>query len=220
MAQDIIAFHTGQCSSVFMTLNSASLHVIQRHLNKKIKHSPAFFNPLAVILQFTPSLEKIDLNALKTLLADYHIQVIGVADWQNDLQKELILSANLPLLGKSGEFSAILPEPRYFPVKIIDQTVSKNQVIYAKKSDLIIHGDVEEGAEVAADGNIHIYGKLQGRAMAGVNANSGSIYTQYLDAEFIAVNNRFLYKEKIPADVLQQAVRIFAEKEKLGFQPF
>lgn len=47
---------------------------------------------------------------------------------------------------------------------MIEQNVDANQVIYAKNSDLIIHGNVEKGAEVA-DGNVHIYGKLRGRAI-------------------------------------------------------
>ncbi|EJS89796.1 septum site-determining protein MinC [Pasteurella multocida subsp. multocida str. Anand1_buffalo] len=86
-----------------------------------------------------------------------------------------------------------------------------------KNSDLIIHGNVEPGAEVAADGNVHIYGKLLGRAMAGVNNNVGSIYTQYLDAEFIAVSSRFLYKDNLPHEYQHEAVRIFADKDKLRF---
>ena len=56
--------------------------------------------------------------------------------------------------------------------------------------------------------------------MAGVNSHSASIYTQYLDAEFIAVNSRFLYKEKIPTEFLYRSVRIFSEKDQLSFHPF
>ena len=119
-----------------------------------------------------------------------------------------------------NNLSEILPEPRDLPTKIVPHNVIDKQVIYAKNSDLIIHGDVEQGAEVAADGNIHIYGELLGRAMAGVNSHSGSIYTQYLDAEFIAVNSRFLYKEKIPTEFLYRSVRIFSEKDQLSFHPF
>lgn len=170
-------------------------------------------------MQFNPMLEKVNLIALKDLLAEYNIHLIGVADWQNNLQRELILAANLPILGKVDNVSEILPEPRYLPTKIVSHNVIDKQVIYAKNSDLIIHGDVEHGAEVAADGNIHIYGELLGRAMAGVNSSSGSIYTQYLDAEFVAVNSRFLYKEKIPTEFLYRSVRIFAEKDKLIFTP-
>ncbi|MGC6406314.1 septum site-determining protein MinC [Bisgaard Taxon 45] len=217
MAQDIVEFRTGQFSSIFLTIHSPSLTVIKRALNKKLKSSPAIFQHTSVILQFTPTLEKVNLVALKTLFEAFNIHIIGVSDWANHLQKELIMTSGLALLGKSGELTDILPEPRCLPVKIIHQHVASKQVIYAKNSDLIIHGNVESGAEVAADGNVHIYGKLLGRAMAGVNNNVGSVYTQYLDAEFIAVSSRFLYKDSIPDEYRQQAVRVFADKDKLRF---
>ena len=220
MAQDIIELRTGQFSAVFISINSSSLTAIKRALTKKTKNTPSLFNNIEVILQFNPMLEKVNLIALKELLAEHNIHLIGVADWQNNLQRELILAANLPILGKIDNVSEILPEPRYLPTKIVPHNVIDKQIIYAKNSDLIIHGDVEHGAEVAADGNIHIYGELLGRAMAGVNSSSGSIYTQYLDAEFVAVNSRFLYKEKIPTEFLYRSVRIFAEKDKLIFTPF
>ncbi len=220
MAQDIIELRTGQFSAVFISINSSSLTAIKRALTKKTKNTPSLFHNIEVILQFNPMLEKVNLIALKDLLAEYNIHLIGVADWQNNLQRELILAANLPILGKVDNVSEILPEPRYLPTKIVSHNVIDKQIIYAKNSDLIIHGDVEHGAEVAADGNIHIYGELLGRAMAGINSSSGSIYTQYLDAEFVAVNSRFLYKEKIPTEFLYRSVRIFAEKDKLIFTPF
>ncbi|MDU8925350.1 septum site-determining protein MinC [Pasteurellaceae bacterium LIM206] len=219
MANDIIELRTGHFSSVFMTLNSSSLTAIKRGLAKKVQKSPGFFQNLAVILQFSATLEKINLTLLKQLFDEHHIHIIGVCDWQNALQKELILTANLPLLGKTDQLEDILPEPRYLPSKIIEHDIEPQQVIYAKHSDLIIHGDVKAGAEVAAEGNIHIYGKLQGRAMAGVNANNGMLFVHRLDAEFIAVNQRFLYKEKIPTEFLQTAVRIFSDKDKLVFKP-
>ncbi|TQE41282.1 septum site-determining protein MinC [Aggregatibacter actinomycetemcomitans] len=220
MAQDIIELRTGQFSAVFISINSSSLTAIKRALAKKAKNAPSLFQNIEVILQFNPVLEKVNLTVLKALLAEYNIHVIGVADWQNHLQRELILSADLPILGNIDNLSEILPEPRYQPTKVIAHNVIGKQVIYAKNSDLIIHGDVEHGAEVAADGNIHIYGELLGRAMAGVNSSSGSIYAQYLDAEFVAVNSRFLYKEKIPTEFLYRSVRIFSEKDKLVFAPF
>ena len=198
MAQDIIELRTGQFSAVFISINSSSLTAIKRALAKKNKTSPSLFKNIEVILQFNPMLEKVNLIALK----------------------ELILAANLSILGNINNLSEILPEPRDLPTKIVPHNVIDKQVIYAKNSDLIIHGDVEQGAEVAADGNIHIYGELLGRAMAGVNSSSGAIYTQYLDAEFIAVNSRFLYKEKIPTEFLYRSVRIFAEKDQLIFHPF
>ena len=159
MAQDIIELRTGQFSAVFISINSSSLTAIKRALTKKSKTSPSLFKNIEVILQFNPMLEKVNLTELKALLAEYQIHVIGVADWQNHLQRELILTADLPILGNIDNLSEILPEPRYLPTKVITHNVIDKQVIYAKNCDLIIHGDVEQGAEVAADGNIHIYGE-------------------------------------------------------------
>ena len=182
MAQDIIELRTGQFSALFISINSSSLTAIKRALAKKNKTSPSLFKNIEVILQFNPMLEKVNLIALKDLLAEYQIRLIGVADWQNHLQRELILAANLSILGNVNNLSEILPEPRDLPTKIVPHNVIDKQVIYAKNSD--------------------------------------SIYTQYLDAEFIAVNSRFLYKEKIPTEFLYRSVRIFAEKDQLIFHPF
>ncbi|PJG86364.1 septum site-determining protein MinC [Conservatibacter flavescens] len=220
MANDIVELRTGQFSSVFLTLNSSSLTVIKRALAKKVKKSPSFFQNVPVILQLTDVLHKVNLNDLQHLLDEFGIRLIGVSDWQNSLQKELILTANLPIVGKSQQFDEILPEYGYLPPKIIETNIEANQSIYAKNCDLIIHGDVHSGAEVAAEGNIHIYGKLQGRAMAGVNSLIGSIYTQSLEAEFLSVCKRSLYKEKIPTEYLFKAVKITHNKDNLIISPF
>lgn len=217
MAQDVVELRVGQFSAVFLTLHSHSLPKIKQALVAKVKNSPSFFQNVFVVLQFTPLLAKIDLVKLKELLAKFQIQIVGVSDWQDNLQKELIIAAGFVPIGRSSQISDILPESRHLPTKVIEQSVEANQVIYAKNSDLIIQGNVEESGEVAADGNIHIYGKLKGRAVAGVNNSTGSIYVQCLEAEFIAVNNRFIYKEQIPPEFWQRAVRISAEKDKLTF---
>ncbi|MGV6989256.1 septum site-determining protein MinC [Testudinibacter sp. P80/BLE/0925] len=219
MAKDIIELHTGQFSSILITINSSSLVAIKKALTNKVKKSPLFFQNVPVILQFNEFLSKIDLLKLQQLLTEAGINLIGVSNWQNNLEKELVLSYNLPALGKSTSLDDIMPQFRYVKPKIIAHSVASGQTIYAKNSDLIIHGDVAQGAEIAADGNIHIYGKLLGRAMAGVNAKGTdfAIYTQHLEAEFISVCQRFVYKEQIPIDYLLQAARIEVKANALAY---
>lgn len=77
MAQDIVAFRTGQFSSIFLTLHSSSLSVIKRALSKKNQILPSIFQHIAVILQFTPELEKVNLQALKSLCEEFNIHIIG-----------------------------------------------------------------------------------------------------------------------------------------------
>ncbi|MDH3001620.1 septum site-determining protein MinC [Chelonobacter oris] len=219
MAKDIIELHTGQFSSVLLTINSSSLITIKKALISKVKKSPLFFQNVPVILQFNEFLPKLDLLKLQQLLAEFGINLIGVSNWQNSLEKELVLSYHLSALGKSTSLDEIMPQFRYIKPKVIPRTVESGQAVYAKNSDLIIHGDVAPGAEVAADGNIHVYGKLLGRAMAGVNSDNNDcmIYTQHLNAQFISVCKRFVYKEQLPIDYLLQAVRIEAQGNTLAY---
>ena len=74
------------------------------------------------------------------------------------------------------------------PTKVIQRQLRSGQRVYAKDSDLIIIGVVSQGAEVIADGNIHVYGPLRGRAMAGASGNTEArIFTTELDPELIAI---------------------------------
>ncbi|TCP92204.1 septum site-determining protein MinC [Cricetibacter osteomyelitidis] len=219
MATDIIELKTGQFSAIALTINSSSLTTIKRALSRKVKSSSIFFKDMSVVLSFTPSLEKINLVTLKSHLTEYGINVIGVTDWQNNLQKEVLTTAGLVPLGQTLQSSDILPEYRYIPPLILERDIENGEVIYAKSQDLLIYGDVKEGAEILADGNIHVYGRLQGKATAGVNTNNGVIYTQSLEAEFISVNQRFLHKENLPDAYWLQPVRIISEKSGLIFQP-
>lgn len=82
--------------------------------------------------------------------------------------------------------------------KIIHEPVRSGQQIYAKGGDLIILSSVSHGAEVLADGNIHVYGTLSGRALAGVQGNSECrIFCKKLDAELIAIAGHYRVKEDI-----------------------
>lgn len=221
MARNIIELYLGQFSTVTLSLNSSSLIVIRRALANKIKQSALFLQNEAIVLAFTPQLEKIDLIALTKLLNQYHIYPLGVCGWQNSLQKELIISAGLTPLDQSKQTSCPLPDYRYIPPMIIRENITSKRRIYAKNQDLIILGNVEKGSEIAADGNIHIYGKLQGRVVAGINnSNNVMIFTQYLDAEFISINHHFLYQKQIPTKYITHPCKIEANKSGLLFFPF
>lgn len=78
------------------------------------------------------------------------------------------------------------------PTKIIERPLRSGQRIYAAGSDLIIIGMVSQGAEVIADGNIHVYGPLRGKAMAGAAGNTDAkIFTTQLEPELLAIAGVF-----------------------------
>lgn len=71
---------------------------------------------------------------------------------------------------------------------VINRPLRSGQRIYARDTDLIVIGMVSQGAEVIADGNIHVYGPLRGKAMAGARGDATArIFTTQLDPELVAI---------------------------------
>jgi len=71
---------------------------------------------------------------------------------------------------------------------VITKPLRSGQRVYARHTDLVVIGMVSQGAEVIADGNVHVYGPLRGKAMAGARGDtSARIFTTQLDAELLAV---------------------------------
>jgi septum site-determining protein MinC len=82
---------------------------------------------------------------------------------------------------------------------VITQPVRSGQVIYAQNADLVVLAPVNPGAQVIADGHIHIYSTLRGRAVAGVQGLLGArIFCQRLEAELVAISGAYLTADDIP----------------------
>lgn len=94
--------------------------------------------------------------------------------------------------------------------------VRSGQQVYARDRDLVVNAAVANGAEVIADGSIHVYGSLRGRAMAGAQGDtSARIYCTDFHAELVAIAGHYRVFEQIPADLEGQAVQCWLEGEKL-----
>jgi septum site-determining protein MinC len=107
------------------------------------------------------------------------------------------------------------------PALVIDRPLRSGQRIYAK-GDLIVLGLVSNGAEVIAEGNIHIYAPLRGRALAGVHGNHDArIFCTCLEAELISIAGIYRTTEvPLPAEVAGKPVQIrLDEEEKLLIEP-
>jgi septum site-determining protein MinC len=96
---------------------------------------------------------------------------------------------------------------------LVQQTVRSGQVVYAEGTDLIVLGAVNAGAQLMADGNIHVYGPLRGRAIAGVKgARDARIFCQRLEAELVGIDASFLTAEALPVDLVGKAVQVLLER--------
>ena len=102
--------------------------------------------------------------------------------------------------------------------KVITTPIRSGMQVYAKDADLIVLSSVSAGAELLADGHIHVYGALRGRALAGVQGNTEArIFCRTLEAELVAIAGYYLVKDDIhvPTESAGGMVQVFLEKEQV-----
>ncbi|HMF43045.1 MAG TPA: septum site-determining protein MinC [Polyangia bacterium] len=105
----------------------------------------------------------------------------------------------------------VQPAPFAGPV-VVHQPVRSGQVIYAQNNDLVVLAPVNAGAQVIADGHVHIYAKLRGRAVAGAKGLPGArVFCQKLEAELVAVSDKYMSADEIPPALRGKPAQIWLE---------
>jgi septum site-determining protein MinC len=102
----------------------------------------------------------------------------------------------------------------------VKQPVRGGQVIYAQRGDLVVLAPVNAGAQVIADGHVHVYGPLRGRALAGAQGMADArVFCQSLEAELVSVAGQYCLADEIPADRRGRPTQIFVENGSFHFLP-
>jgi septum site-determining protein MinC len=101
--------------------------------------------------------------------------------------------------------------------KIVTQPIRSGQQVYAPGGDLIVMAPVSAGSELLADGNIHVYGPLRGRALAGVRGDTDArIFCQSLEAEMVSIAGQYKVAEDLRKEALwKTAVHVYLEGDSL-----
>lgn len=186
-------------------------------LAEKVEQAPQFFQDAPIILaldKYPEGAQPLDLASLLSTCRQHGLRALAV----RTESPEHIAAANLldiavlapsnarerPLAITPAAAQVVEPvEPELMPAKIITQPVRSGQQIYAKNSDLIVLAAVSAGAELLADGNIHVYGPLRGRALAGINGNlDARIFCQQLGAELLSIAGQYKVAEDLRRDPL------------------
>lgn len=129
-------------------------------------------------------------------------------------------AANGPTLPEPAPAAAESPAAEPAPSLVITEPVRSGQRIFADRGDLVVVSSVSSGAELIAHGNIHIYGPLRGRALAGVNGDRNArIFCQSLEAELIAIAGLYRTSDDLGATVRQHRVQAFLDGETLCIEP-
>jgi septum site-determining protein MinC len=223
-----------------LRLRSADLALVERQLRVKIAQLPHLFLQAPVLLDFGALEEASPLTILDIVTVLKMCKLVPVAATNvPDALRGAVAEAGLGLLkppvprpkaegeAKPGAAAATptpaaarqepppppAPQPAPFagPV-VVRQAVRGGQVIYAQNNDLVVLAPVNAGAQVIADGHVHIYATLRGRAVAGANGLPGArIFCQKLEAELIAVSGSYVMAEEIPAPLRGRSVQAWFE---------
>ncbi|KZN48901.1 septum site-determining protein MinC [Pseudoalteromonas luteoviolacea] len=210
--------------SVLQLLN-ADLSIVKAQLSEKISQAPKFFKGAPIVINLAEVQdEPLVLSDLKSILSELSLNPVGICNG-NDEHNETAKSLGMSVLNytkdvapsvSSNTKTEVVEKHVYVPAQVVNGTVRSGQQIYAKDRDLIIMGAVSHGAEVIADGNIHIYGTLRGRAIAGAQGNdSASIYCQKLEAELVSVNGSYWISDSLQGEFWGNPCKITQTNESL-----
>lgn len=213
-------------------------------LREKIRQAPGFFRDIPIIISldhYEGPTSELDFFKLLGICRRHNIYVVGVRGGDED-QRRLARHAAIACLpggGRTAKASAPnepveADTPAEAPAgttassqpatpaaaRIISQTVRSGQQIYAPEGDLIILAPVQAGAEVLAAGNIHVYGPLRGRALAGVHGQeSARVFCQSLEAELVSIAGHYKISEGLQEQGWKAPVQIQLRDDLLVVTP-
>ncbi|MDX1801380.1 MAG: septum site-determining protein MinC [Marinobacter sp.] len=239
-----------QLKGATLAMTALELHffdtdAFESTLRDKIRQAPGFFRDIPLIISLEkyegPSSE-LDFFQIIGICRRHNIHVVGVRGGDED-QRRLARNASLALLPASTQreapaepvadaspaaaeasdgLQATGPTATSGPVaaKIVTQPVRSGQQVYAPEGDLVILAPVQAGAEVLAAGNIHVYGPLRGRALAGVHGlESARVFCQSLEAELVSIAGHYKISEDLQDNGWKIPVQIQLRDELLVVTP-
>ncbi|MEW6446045.1 MAG: septum site-determining protein MinC [Pseudomonadota bacterium] len=216
-------------------LHNPNIVQLAMKLKEHMAQAPNLFKNTPLAVDLTPlqdGFKVIDFPALASLLDNHGLTVVGVIGG-NEQQRAAAARARLALFpdgpsraAEPARQQAAAPEsdadsapdspPPPTSDIVLRQPVRAGQQVYARGGDLIVESAVNEGAEVVADGDIHIYGPLRGRAMAGARGRGDArIWCSSLDAELVSINGIYRTREDIDPALLGKPAVIEIQNEKM-----
>ncbi|PWC84469.1 septum site-determining protein MinC [Azospirillum sp. TSH100] len=202
-------------------------------LSVKVRQAPNFFRNAPVVLDFDDLPESIvfDLAAFVAQVQALHLLPVGFQGGPQPVREAAAAVGLTPMpSGRAAKLEEVVkaPDPRqqdqqtpipapqvlievvHRPAVVVTEPVRSGMRVYAEKTDLIVTSSVSPGAELLADGNIHVYGALRGRALAGFSGDANArIFCHSLEAEVLSVAGNYRVSEDIGSDFYKKAVQVF-----------
>jgi len=117
--------------------------------------------------------------------------------------------------------AAPAPPPAALQSKFVTTPVRGGQQLYAAGTDLVLTAGVNQGAEVLADGHVHVYGPLRGRALAGARGNRDArIFTTCLEAELLSIAGTYrVIDDSLPEGLRGKPAQVYLDGDSLKIEP-
>lgn len=234
-----LEFKSTSFSTPVLVLYSINPKHIEQQLDQKISQAPEFFRNSALLIdlqEINKQKNDYDLSLLINNLLEKKLFPIGLSGGTEE-QNELAINFNIPIhtvrsavtnqaklsqpitankeAAENTDKEDDLPEVNLVQNKFISQPIRSGQRVYAK-GDLTILSHVSAGAEIMAEGNIHVYGALRGRALAGVQGDTKSrIFCSDLQAELVSIAGHYQISEELDKPKLSKPVQIFLQDQAL-----
>lgn len=210
-------------SLTVLELNEYDLTKLNAQLTSHIKQAPSFFHNAPIILNLNPLSTlpyDFSLQQLLEICRQQGFQVLGIKSG-NPILEEQAQQLQLALIPAAGneiqlptaeatadsateaQPSSAVVATAHRATRVITHPIRSGQQIYAEGADLIVMSAVSAGAEILADGHIHVYGPLRGRALAGVKGDqSAMIFCQQMAAELVSIASRYKVAEDLRNEAL------------------
>jgi len=232
---------SAQLSVVAMVLKTVDVAAVAAELAARSADDPEFFDndPVLIDLSAVQAEEQpIDFAALVQLLRSHRTQPVAVrggnpAQMQAAHAAGLVAAPDMPAaraqprevireVVREVQVPVEVPVPAPAPgALVVDKPLRSGQQVYARGSDLVVLAMVSFGAEVIADGNIHVYAPLRGRAIAGARGDtSARIFGTCMEPQLVSVAGIYRTTEtELPDNVRGKAAQVRLDGEKLLIEP-
>jgi len=229
-----VTFKSATLHALRLVLQQADTSDLLAALARRMQEAGSFFQHEPVVIDASALDEVVDWPALLDALRGHQLPPVGVVAQGANLQAaraaglaSVELSA-APVRSRAAPDAApppTTPAPAAAPAiapaaMVVRRQLRSGQRVYARDTDLIVIGVVGHGAEVIADGNIHVYGPLRGKAMAGARGDqSARIFALQLDPELLAIAGMYRVLEtRLDPGLHNQACIVQLENERLDIQ--
>ncbi|MBS7456416.1 septum site-determining protein MinC [Coralloluteibacterium stylophorae] len=229
----------GQVGIANLRVRTLDVPRLTREMRERVQRAPKLFARAAVIVDFggLPTLPGVaEARALIDGLGEAGVLPVALAYGSSE-SEALAEALGLPVLAKfRAQYESAAPvapepappppppapapaaEPAGAPM-LLSAPIRSGQQIYARGGDLTVCATVGAGAEVIADGSVHVYGALRGRALAGAsNDPRARIFCREFHAELVAVAGHYRVLEEIPAALHGKAVQVWLENDTLRIE--